>query len=147
VLLVETLRSSTLKLALLYIGLFGAAIVGLFGYVYWSTVSYVRNNLEQEITREHGLLWNAYKHGGRGELIAAMNWRITDPGDGSWSYLLVDNTFARIGGDLSRWPAALGESSGRSVFASLEHAGADLRADPSVRRNRLATLPRQVISN
>jgi signal transduction histidine kinase len=129
VLLVETLRSSTLKLALLYIGLFGAAIIGLFGYVYWSTVSYVRTNLEQEIAREHGLLRNAYKHGGRSELIAAMNWRITGPGDGSWSYLLVDNTFVRIAGDLSRWPAALGDSSGRSVFASLEHAGADLRTE------------------
>jgi hypothetical protein len=41
VLLAETLRSSTLKLALLAIGLFGSVMFALIGYVYWSTASYV----------------------------------------------------------------------------------------------------------
>jgi len=102
VLLAKTLQSSTLKLALLYIGLFGAAIIGLFGYVYWSTVLYVRNNLEQEIAREQSFLINAFKHGGRDELIATINSRITGASDGNWSYLLVDSTFDRLAGDLAR---------------------------------------------
>jgi signal transduction histidine kinase len=129
VLLAKTLQSSTLKLALLYIGLFGAAIIGLFGYVYWSTILYVRNNLEQEIAREQSFLINAFKHGGRDELIATINSRITGASDGNWSYLLVDSTFDRLAGDLARWPATLSESWGRRVFASQEHHGADLRAE------------------
>jgi len=129
VLLVKTLQSSTLKLALLYIGLFGAAIIGLFGYVYWSTISYVRNTLEQEIAREHSFLMNAYKYGGRDELITAMNSRITGTNSDSWGYLLVDNQYHRVAGDLSRWPTTLSGRSGRSVFASPEHAGATLRAE------------------
>ena len=40
VLLAKTLRSSTFKLALICIGIFGATVVALFGYVYWSTASY-----------------------------------------------------------------------------------------------------------
>ncbi|MBV9014259.1 MAG: hypothetical protein JO058_01240 [Alphaproteobacteria bacterium] len=128
-LLAKTLQSSTLRLALLYIGLFAAAIIGLFGYVYWSTVSYVRSTLEQEIAREHAFFANAYKHGGRDELITAINWRIRGAGDGGWSYLLAEKDFSRIAGDLSHWPAALSGDSGRRVFVSSERAGAELRAE------------------
>jgi hypothetical protein len=35
VLLAETLRSTTFKLALISIGVFGAVVIVLFGYVYW----------------------------------------------------------------------------------------------------------------
>jgi signal transduction histidine kinase len=129
VLLVKTLQSSTLRLALLYIGFFAAAIIGLFGYVYWSTVFYVRNTLEQEISREHAFFWNSYKHGGRDELITTINSRIAGTADGGWSYLLVDNAFGRIAGDLSHWPLTPSGDSGRGVFVSSEHAGAELRAE------------------
>ena len=40
-LLSKTLRSSTLKLAFIYVVAFCAAIFGLLGYVYWSTVTYL----------------------------------------------------------------------------------------------------------
>jgi hypothetical protein len=36
VLLAKTLRSTTFKLALISIGVFGAIVIALFGYVYWS---------------------------------------------------------------------------------------------------------------
>ena len=51
-LLAETLRSSTLKLALLAIGLFGTVMFALIGYLYWSTVSYVRNRSDPAIAAE-----------------------------------------------------------------------------------------------
>ncbi len=35
-------RSSTIKLTLLYAGLFGAAVLVLLGYVYWSPTTYMR---------------------------------------------------------------------------------------------------------
>lgn len=41
-LLNKTLRSSTLKLAAIYIGVVGAAIAGLFAYVYWVSLSFAR---------------------------------------------------------------------------------------------------------
>ena len=128
-LLVKTLRSSTLKLALLYIAVFGAAIVGLFAYVYWSTVSYLRNNMDQEIVREHELLRNAYEHGGRSELVAALGWRVMRPGDAVWSYLLADQAFVPVAGNLTRWPAGLVGNTGLRAFASAEHSGATLRAE------------------
>jgi signal transduction histidine kinase len=116
-------------LALLYIGLFGAAIVGLFGYIYWATISYIKDKAEQEISREHTLLMNAYQQGGRSALIAAMSWRTSSPGDASWSYVLVDGTLVPIAGNLRHWPAALDGISGRSVFTSEQQGGAILRAE------------------
>jgi hypothetical protein len=52
VLLAETLRSSALKLALLAIGLFGTVMFALIGYLYWSTVSCVRNRSDPAIAAE-----------------------------------------------------------------------------------------------
>ena len=40
-LLAKTFRSSTLKLALMWIGIFGAVVIALLGYVYSSTASFV----------------------------------------------------------------------------------------------------------
>jgi hypothetical protein len=44
-------RSSTFKLALFCIVIFGAALLALFGYVYWSTASYVRGRSDQASPR------------------------------------------------------------------------------------------------
>ncbi len=38
----KTLRSSTFRLALLYVGLFAASLTGLFAYIYGSTADYLR---------------------------------------------------------------------------------------------------------
>src|SRR5262249_36528114 len=56
VLLAKTLRSSTLRLALICVGIFGAAVCALFSYVYWSTASYVRSRSDRAITAEHVVL-------------------------------------------------------------------------------------------
>jgi signal transduction histidine kinase len=41
VLLAKTLRSTTFKLALIFIGIFGAVVLALLAYIYWSSTSYV----------------------------------------------------------------------------------------------------------
>ena len=128
-LLNKTLRSSTLRLALLYIGLFAAAIFGLFGYVYWSTMSYIRERSGQEIAREHSLLLSAYQHGGRSALVTAIDRRLSaSPADG-WAYLLADGSSAALAGNLGRWPATLRGDSGRGSAQSEESPRAMLRAE------------------
>jgi signal transduction histidine kinase len=129
VLLNKTLRSSTLRLALLYIGLFGAAIFGLFGYVYLSTLSHLRERADQEIARESSLLIGAYRQGGRAVAIAAIEQRLSArPLDG-WTYLLVDNSLAPLAGNLGRWPAALQGDSGWTTFRSREEPRGTIRAE------------------
>ena len=128
VLLGKTLRSSTLRLAFVYIAVCGAAILGLFGFVYWATLSYVEARQANDIARERDLLTADFVRSGRAGLIDAIERRSSGrPFDG-WVYLLVDASQAPIAGNLSRWPAKLTDSAGGGVFSPLEHAGETVRA-------------------
>ena len=59
-LLAKTLRSSTFKLALIWIGIFGALVLALLSYVYWSTAAYVREKTDRAIAAEETSLRNVY---------------------------------------------------------------------------------------
>src|SRR5262249_22273361 len=78
VLLVKTLRSSTLKLALACIGIFGAVVFALFGYVYWSTVSHIRGRADHAVAAEYSVLQDAFDAAGRRGLVAAIEQRIAE---------------------------------------------------------------------
>ena len=117
-LLSKTLRSSsTLKLAYIYVILFCAAIFGLLGYVYWSTVSYLYEISDRAIAAESALVSKAYAAGGRDSLIALINRRLGDANFNDWAYLLVDRSFDYVAGNLKSWPAALRGSDGWSTLA------------------------------
>src|SRR3954447_12762832 len=77
VLLGKTLRSSTLRLAFVYIAVFGAAILGLFGFISWATLSYVQVRQERDIARERGLLAGDFVRGGRAGMIEAIERRLS----------------------------------------------------------------------
>lgn len=119
-LLAETLRSSTLKLALIWIGIFGAIVLALFTYVYWSTASYVRGRADHAIAEEQTALRKAYDSAARGGLIAAIKDRIGDGRFGSSVYLLADPSFAPVAGNLEAWPSSLKGSNGWGSFTAPE---------------------------
>ncbi|MGC1862987.1 MAG: HAMP domain-containing sensor histidine kinase [Methylocystis sp.] len=111
-LLAKTLRSSTFKLALVYIAIFGAVVVGLFYYVYWSTASFMRSESDRAIAAEFVILNNAYANGGRGGLTAAITQRLADRGFDGGDYLLTDSSFTPLAGNLVAWPPLAKASSG-----------------------------------
>ena len=55
VLLAKTLRSSTLRLALIWIGIFGTAVAALLGYVYWSSAAYMLRQSDQVLAMDEGI--------------------------------------------------------------------------------------------
>jgi signal transduction histidine kinase len=108
VLLVKTLRSTTFKLALISIGVFGAVVIVLFGYVYWSTTNFVLSRSDSAIEAERATLRNVYDMSGREGLIEAIERRSgTAPLEGG-VYLLADQSFAPVAGNLKKWPAVKG---------------------------------------
>jgi signal transduction histidine kinase len=125
VLLAKTLRSKTFQLALISIGAFGAIVLGLFGYVYWSTASFVSSRSDHALATEHAVLQKAYERAGRDGLIVMIDRRIADTTfDGV--YLLADASFARIAGNLAVWPPALRGTQGWGDFeAGKTPTGAD----------------------
>lgn len=119
-LLAKTLRSSTLKLALICIAIFGAAVVALFGYVYWSTTSYVLSRADGAIAADRAILRKVHADAGRGGLVTAIGQRIADDGLTGGVYLLADPARARVAGNLRTWPAALRDAAGWADFTAPE---------------------------
>jgi signal transduction histidine kinase len=107
VLLAKTLRSSTFKMALINIAVFGAIVLALLGYVYLSTAAYVRNGSDRAITSELALLRRVYAKAGRQGLIAAIGQRVADERLDGDVYLFADSAFAPLAGNLSAWPPEL----------------------------------------
>jgi signal transduction histidine kinase len=116
VLLAKTLRSSTLRLALLAIAVFGAVVVALFGYVYWSTASFVRSRADRAIAAEQAILLQAYERAGRSGVIAAIDERIAQNRLAGGRYLLVEPAGAPVAGNLAAWPSALTGANGWGDF-------------------------------
>ena len=119
-LLAKTLRSSTFKLALIWIGIFGALVLALLTYVYWSTASYVHGRADRAIAEERTILRKVYDRTARDGLIAAIKDRIADERSEGDIYLLADPSFAPVAGNLKVWPSTLKGSNGWGSFRARE---------------------------
>jgi signal transduction histidine kinase len=108
VLLVKTLRSTTFKLALISIGVFGTVVIVLFGYVYWSTTNFVLSRSDSAIEAERATLRNVYNTSGRDGLIQAIERRGSAAPFEGGVYLLADQSFAPVAGNLTKWPVVKG---------------------------------------
>lgn len=106
-LLSKTLRSSTLKIAFIYVIAFSSAIFAVLGYVYWSTASYIDVKSDHEIMVESDILIKTYADTGVDGLIALINRRLADQFFNQWIYLLTDTSLMYIAGNLKNWPNAL----------------------------------------
>jgi signal transduction histidine kinase len=112
VLLHKTLRSSTFRLAFVYVGLFSSAILALLGYVYWTTASFVDQRLADAIAAEQRLLRAADDGGGREALLTQVRQRTADGFFRDWVYLVVDSGSAYAAGNLRSWPPELSDRAG-----------------------------------
>ena len=131
-LLTKTLRSSTLRLALICIGVFGTVVCALLGYVYWSTATYVYSRSDRSITLERTLLQHAFDGGGRDALAAAIARRIAERRLDGGLYLLADPSLAPVAGNLAAWPAAFAGAAGWGTFETPD-PGPDAAGRPLAR--------------
>ena len=106
-LLTKTLRSTTFRLALISIAVFGAIVIALFGHVYRSTTNFVLSRSDSAIEAERAMLRNIYDSGGRNGLTLAIEQRDAVARLAGSVYLLADESFAPVAGNLKEWPPAL----------------------------------------
>jgi len=124
VLLSKTLHSSTLRLALIYVAVFSAAIFAVLAYVYWITAGYLARDIEASLGAERLFLTETYRKTGSNGLEKLLNERTNDPHFDAWVYLLVDTSFGKIAGNLPAWPMQLKGDAGSGEF----NPANDLRA-------------------
>jgi len=131
-LLAKTLRSWTFNLALMWIGIFGAIVLVLFGYVQHATSSYVTSRSDRAIATQHAALVRAYQNGGRDGLVTAIEQSIAEQRLEGGLYLLADPSFFPGAGNLRIWPRELSGAGGLADFsnqdAQRDTVGALLRA-------------------
>jgi signal transduction histidine kinase len=126
-------------LALIWIGIFGALVLALLSYVYWSTATYVRDRADRAIAAEAMILRNVYDSAGRDGLIAAIKDRLAPERFESGVYLLVDPSFAPLTGNLKVWPSTLKGSKGWEDFTTRDWKPA--AANPPMLRATFDALP------
>ena len=110
------LRTTSFRLALGYLALFGGSAVVLLAFIYWQTAGYMTRQLDETIEAEVIGLSEQYRQGGVQGLAASINQRISRDPAGSEVYLLVDPAFRPVTGNLDRWPNAEETSDGRIEF-------------------------------
>ncbi|MFQ5756278.1 MAG: ATP-binding protein [Acidiferrobacterales bacterium] len=101
----KLLRSSTFRLALIYMALFGASVLLLLGFIYWSTVSYMGRQTDAIIEAEIAGLAERYRLTGLAGLTNLINERLSRKPVGSSIYLLTDRDLDPLVGNLDRWPS------------------------------------------
>ena len=102
---VNVFRSSSLRLALLYMSLFGISVLILLGFLYWATAGYMSRQSEATVETEIRGLSEQYRTRGLAGLTRAISRRSKDRTQTSEIYLLTDAHFVPLVGNLPHWPA------------------------------------------
>jgi signal transduction histidine kinase len=132
---VRHLHSSTFRLALVYMALFGASVLLLLGFIYWSTAAYLTQQTDETIEAEIGDLAQRYRLTGLAGLTTLISERLSRKPAGSAIYLLADKKLHPLLGNLDRWPGDADLPGGWINFR-LEGAGTD-NADIHLARARV----------
>lgn len=101
----KLLRTSTFRLALLYLLLFSLSVLVLLGYIYWTTAGFMERQTRETIDAETQGLAEQYRLLGLGGLVRIINNRVSTERARDSLYLLADQALAPVAGNLSHWPA------------------------------------------
>lgn len=102
----ELVRSTSFRLALIYMIVFGASVLLLLGFLYWSTAGYMARQADAAIQAEIELLAERYRTRELPGLTAMIEERMRNHPDRSNIYLLADPFQRPIAGNLEQWPEA-----------------------------------------
>ena len=98
------LRSSSFRLALIYMALFGGSVLMLLTFIYWSTAGYMAKQADATIEAGIAGLAERYRTSGLGGLTNTISERISRKPGGYSIYLLADDDLRPLAGNISRWP-------------------------------------------
>jgi signal transduction histidine kinase len=109
------LRTTTFRVALLYLGLFLASVLVILGLIYWFTAGFIERQTDETIAAEIAGLREQYRQRRLPGLIEVVNARSAVPRT-STLYLVATPAFAPLAGNLSDWPDAKPDADGWIEF-------------------------------
>lgn len=105
-------RSSTFRLAALYVALFGVSFAILFAVIWWLTTGYVARQAEAAVESEIASLTEHYERRGLPGLLSVVSERIAGDPTHRTVYLVADPLLRPLIGNLNAWPTATPDESG-----------------------------------
>lgn len=136
---IRLFRTSTFQVAILYLLLFSVSVLGVLGYIYWSTSDLIDRQMAKTIEAEVRGLSEQYRSEGLSRLVAVIRERSGPTGSPENVYLLTDSLFRPLAGNLQRWPDVKPNPSGWLELTL--HRSNDARSTPHTIRARLFMLP------
>lgn len=100
--LIKLLKTSTFRLAVIYLALFAASAITLLAYVYWNTAGFLARQTDEAVEAEIGGLAEQYRQGGLPLLVHTVIQRSRDPGQSL--YLVLDPAGRVLAGTLDTRP-------------------------------------------
>jgi signal transduction histidine kinase len=110
------LDTSTFRLALIYLGLFGASALALLGYLYIATAGFMARQTAETIQAEIAGLAEQYRTQGIVRLKQIIDQRSAAQPHRASIYLLTDPRGIWVAGNIDRWPDAVPGSDGWMTF-------------------------------
>ncbi|WP_029009807.1 sensor histidine kinase [Azospirillum halopraeferens] len=111
----KLLRTTTFRLALLYLGMFGASVTVILWVVWRTTAGFMEQQVADAIAADIALLRQEYQFGGLPRLIATVRDRSNDPHTNAM-YLVLSPHGVPLAGNLSGWPKVMPEQEGWMHF-------------------------------
>lgn len=98
------LGSSSFRLALVYLALFGGSVLLLLIFIYWSTARHMAQQADATIEAEIAGLAERYQSSGISGLTKSITQRISRKPGGNSIYLMADSKLRPLLGNISGWP-------------------------------------------
>jgi signal transduction histidine kinase len=111
--MIRLFRSSSVRLALGYAGLFIASSLLLVGLLWWRTASYLDRETDAVILANTRAIGDRFRDFGLAGAMETIRDRVVN-GDKEAIYLLVNPAFEPLAGNLNTWPREVGYASGWS---------------------------------
>ncbi|MDQ4146168.1 MAG: HAMP domain-containing protein, partial [Pseudomonadota bacterium] len=135
------LRTSAFRLTLVYMALFTVSMLLVLGFVYWTTVRYLDEQIDKSIESEIDELRTQYQVSGLKGLRETIAQRSEVFDDEERVYLLAEPDYALLAGNLAVWPGALHQRLGWLDLKFSESAEEDEDWDDGAARALAVTLP------
>lgn len=108
----KVLRSTAMRLALVFAGLFMVAAMLLAGLLWWNTGGYLDRETDAVIAADTRAIGDRLSDFGLAGAIQTMNERISADADRRAIYLLTDPRLRVLGGNVDAWPLKVGPRPG-----------------------------------
>ena len=110
--MIRVLRSSSVRFALGYAGLFIASSLLLVGLLWWRTAGYLDRETDAVILSDTRAIGDRLRDFGLSGAVATIRERSGANGDKNAIYLLVTPAFEPLAGNLNAWPPEIGYTTG-----------------------------------